>query len=385
MQGRLRKKKAENIHENFRTWMRFLTLTNNAPKNREMLSEYFLVQCTSSPEVLQTFLNVLHKTLEREQRTKINIRLATLYLHILSPLCERFGLFAEKTLLDSLCFFIVSPGEYRTVERYLTTYQRKSHDVIRTIRTVLDTLLKKRGHACEIQGRYKSLYSIYGKLQRKGHESPLALRDIFAFRIILKNNNAEECFDVLNLLHDLFQPVAECFKDYITIPKANGYQSLHTVLSGITPAFDLPVEIQIRSRAMHEFAEEGFASHWVYARAKEMRILTEKERKILSHFLFLSEHAQQEQMLLCLSPDGDIVKLPPGATAIDFAYQIHTKLGDRARAARINGRLRDIRAPLKNADCVAIVSDVAKHGRSDWIAHASLSSTRKKIYENSRR
>lgn len=360
MQVTFRKKKADDTREEFRIWMRLLTLTRDAPKNREMLSEYFLAECTSSPEILQAFLHVLHKTLARGRHTQSNMRLATLYLHVLSPLCERFGLFAEKTILDSLCFFIVTPKDYRAVEQYLASYQKKSHDVIRNIRAILLTILKRHNYACEIQGRYKSLYSIYGKLQRKGYESPLSLRDIFAFRIILRSKNADDCFDVLNLLHDHFQPVAECFKDYITIPKVNGYQSLHTVLKGVTTDVDLPVELQIRTHAMHEFAEQGFASHWVYARAKEMRILTEKERKILSHFLFLSEHAQEDRMLFCLSPEGDIVKLTPGATAMDFAYQIHTKLGERARAARVNGRLRGIRTPLKNADCVAIVADTVK-------------------------
>lgn len=349
----------------FTHWLRFLTEAADTPRNHELLSEYFCARFAKSPESLEGFLQFLSMTLQSSRRTEKITLLASQYLSVLSPLCERFGLFAEKDLLDGLCFAITSPAAYREVEKFLVEYQRKSRETIAAVRTVLTNLLREHGHAHELQGRYKSLYGIHRKLQRRKYANPLSLRDIFAFRVILSGNNPDECFEVMNLLHDTFQPVAAHFKDYITIPKINGYQSLHTVLNGVLPDLDLPVEVQIRTAAMHDFAERGFASHWLYARNKEKRVLSDKERKVLLHFLSLTAESESEGSLLCFSPRGDIVKLSPGATAIDFANEVHTELGRRAVAAKINGRPRGIHAPLAEGDRIEIVTSVAKRPKND--------------------
>jgi GTP pyrophosphokinase/guanosine-3',5'-bis(diphosphate) 3'-pyrophosphohydrolase len=367
-----------------KVWLEFLLTTAPTQKNRELLSDYFFNQFTRSSESLYNFLQFLHAYLRSERSAKLKKHSASQYLSILSPLCERFGLFEEKNVMDTDCFRIVDPKNYRSTETMLSQYKVKSQTVIAGISAALATLLEEHRFHCDLQGRYKNLYSIYGKLQRKSYTHALELRDIFAFRIVLTDNRMEECFEVLNLLHDRFHPVADCFKDYISIPKINGYQSLHTILNNVIPDLDLPIEVQIRTQSMHEFAERGFASHWLYAREKQAPSMTEKEQKLITHFLSLSENAQREEVLVCFSPKGDLVKLVPGSTVIDFAYHIHTDLGNRALAAKINGKPKNIYYRIHEGDRVQVLRGRTNQVKKEWLAHAFLPSTRRKIYEYTR-
>lgn len=362
--------------------LQFFARANTDPRNRTLLTEYLFNTFAPSPETLYAFLLFLKQELHATPRTKQTKHIATHYLRTLSPLCERFGIFEEKNVLDALCFKITEPQHYRGVESVLSRYRRTSAKVIAEVTAILQRLLESAGHACTIEGREKHLYSIYRKIQRKRSTSPLALQDIFAFRIILHGNATEECFAVLNLLHDHFEPVVSDFKDYITIPKINGYQSIHTILNRVIPDLDLPIEVQIRTQAMHEFAEKGLASHWLYARDKHTELLSEKDQKLVAHFLFLSEAAARERTIYCLSPAGDLVKLPDGSTVIDFAYQIHTEIGNHARAARVNGSPQEISYRIREGDIVEVLTAKKKQVRDAWLQFAVTSSTRRKIHEH---
>ncbi|MBI3619321.1 bifunctional (p)ppGpp synthetase/guanosine-3',5'-bis(diphosphate) 3'-pyrophosphohydrolase [Candidatus Peregrinibacteria bacterium] len=336
-------------------WLSFLLQAEEGTRNDALLTEYFLRELTVCPHLIGAFLARMRASLTTAKRPVVRL-LAMRYLRILSPLCERFGLFREKTAMDTACFRIVDPRAYRSVDSLLSRYRRRSVRTIAAITQILRTLLEEEGVPSTVEGRYKNVYSIHRKLERKRYDDALELRDLFAFRIILADSESERCFAVLDLLHDRFQPVVHCFKDYVTIPKINGYQSLHTILNGVLPELDLPIEVQIRTAAMDEFAEQGLACHWLYAETKRSSLLTEKERALLSHFHSLSKAAAREHPVYCFTPTGDLLRLKCGATARDFAYRIHTGLGKRAVAAVINDRPNALDVPLMEGDRVRILS-----------------------------
>ncbi len=342
-------------------WMRFLTTTGEGEENRDMLSEYFFSHAMASPEAMARFLDVFKRFLQKRGNAGPKRAAAARYLEVLSPICERIGLFEEKNVIDSLCFRTIEPQASERVETMLRLYKRKSNATIARVIAVLSDMLKKEGFDFEIKGRYKSVYSIHRKLKRKSRNDLLSLQDIFAFRIILGDARSDDCVEVVNLLHDRFYPVAGSFKDYITIPKINGYQSIHTILNHVLPDLDLPIEVQIRTRAMHEIAEKGFASHWLYSRNKRSKLLTEKERKLIDHMSSLSKMIHADRSVYCFTPNGDLQKLPAGATAADFAGQIHSELGRKAAAAVVNGKRHALHVRLRNGDSIRILKQNDKN------------------------
>lgn len=367
-----------------RRWLEFLENTNTNQRNREILTEYFLRQFTKSPICLYEFLLFLRTQLRWMRDPRRRSHLAAQFLEILSPLAERFGLFEQKIDIDNLCFRILKPRAYREVEHLLSRYKRTSQRTVAAITDILHSLLQKRRTGCEIEGRYKNVYSVYRKLQQKRCASPLHLHDIFAFRITLHTDEIRDCFDIVNILHDHFSPVAGSFKDYITIPKINGYQSIHTILNGVVPDLDLPVEVQIRTRAMHEFAERGLASHWLYTHSKRAHLITEKERKLIEHFTTLSKSAGQENSVLCFSPKGDIFTLVRGSSIIDFAYHVHTDVGNRAVAARVNGKQETLQYEIREGDRIEILRAENPQVKTQWLKYATHPSTRRRIYAHTR-
>lgn len=366
-------------------WLKFLTCSNAQQVNTDTLSEYFLRNFGATPQRLYDFLQFLHYHMRYLKKAEDREWLARQYLRILSPLCERFSLFEEKERMDTLCFRITEPEKYREMAALLSRYRSRSRSVIRRIFSILRSLLERTGQSYELQGRYKSLYSVHRKLQMKGsYQSPLHLSDIFAFRIILRTKGDAECFEILNLLHDTFHPIPGKFKDYITVPKINGYQSLHTILNGVIDDLDLPIEVQIRTEAMHQFAQQGVAAHWLYARSKRVQRITEKEQQLMLHFASLSKQAEREELVYCLTPGGDVLRMPAGCTILDVAYRIHTEIGDRASGAIVNGQPRAMRAPVRAGDQIHIVTASSPQVTEKWLTHATLPHTRRTIYAHTR-
>ena len=363
--------------ERHRLWLKFLLLANAQTATADVLCEYFVRNVGASPEHLYDFIRFFEHHCRRSRTVPERRWLACKYLSILSPLCERFGLFEEKERMDTLCFRITEPEEHARIAALLSHYKSRSRIVIRKISTMLGALLDGTGQQYELRGRYKSLYSVRRKLQAKERcGSPLQLNDIFAFRIIVATENEADCFAVVNALHDHCNPIPGKFKDYITVPKMNGYQSLHTILNGVIPDLDLPVEVQVRTRAMHEFAERGMASHWLYA--------TQREQQLMLHFAALSEEVRRQELVYCLTPRGDILRMPAGCTILDVAYRIHTDVGNRARGALVNDQRRSVHTPVHDGDQVQILTAPSSQVRHDWLQSAMLSHTRRQIHAHTR-
>ena len=351
-----------------RHWLGFLLGTNDEPDNLELLSDYFFNEFGESPNLLPGFMDSFKKKLATASVPSLKKKLARRYLDVLSRLCERFGLFSYKQTLDDLCFSILQPTRYRAIDSLLLNYKKTSQKTIVRITATLGHLLASRGFRVEMKGRYKNIYSIYRKLLKKEKKDILKLNDIFAFRIIALQNSAEGCFGILNLLHDSFQPIADFFKDYITIPKINGYQSLHTGLSRVLPDLDLPLEVQIRTQSMDDFAEHGVAAHWLYAEDKKAKLITEKEQKLMTYLS--SRGAGDRDIVHGLSYTGDIIRLQSGSTVLDFAYLIHSELGHHAKKAIVNGKSKPVSYVIQEGDKIRIIAAKKPEVCANWLAYA---------------
>lgn len=352
----------------FERWLHFLTFTASSPKNVELCRDYFFEQFAFEPEKFYAFLIffreiALNQNLEKKEKQA----LAQKYLDVLSILCERFGFFEEKSLLDDKCFEILQLKDYQHIHAILIDYERKSKNIVEQVKETLEQILKKEKFDVEIRGRYKSLLSIHRKMKKKARKDLFNFNDIFAFRIILKKNVPERCFGVLNLLHDRFYPMAGRFKDYISVPKINGYQSLHTCLTHVVSDLDLPIEVQIRTQAMDDFAEHGLAAHWVYGRHKKAKLLTGQEEKLRDYLL--SRSRRGDQQTYCFSYTGDLFRLEKGATVIDFAYTIHSDLGNKASGAVVNGVPQALTYVLQPADVIEVKKSSKKQVNPDWLRH----------------
>jgi GTP diphosphokinase / guanosine-3',5'-bis(diphosphate) 3'-diphosphatase len=365
----------------FKKWRGFLLFINDEPLNRDLIMSYFFERFADNPKVFYNFILYIKRNIQvcREKEEKVS--LSNRYLSILSPLCERFSFFKEKLLLDDLCFKIIDPEAYSELDRKLAKYKQQSKKVIAKILSSLNELLRHGNYKYELKGRYKNIYSIYKKLQKKPHRNILDLHDIFAFRIILKNNSIDECFEIVNLLHDRFKPIVSFFKDYITIPKINGYQSLHTGLNDLIPNLDLPVEVQIRTQAMNDYADKGLATHWLYAIHKKSALVSEKEQKLLHYISAIGLTRRREKNIYFFSYKGDIFKIGEGATVLDFAYMIHSDIGNKTKAALVNGKKQDPYYRLQDGDRVQIVTSYRKKVKKEWLSHVTTRHAYKQIKE----
>lgn len=365
-------------------WLSFLEYINDNRENRELIGQYFFNKFAKCPEVFYEFILHFKKTIVSPIPSNLRVKLANSYLGIISAICERFGLYAEKEFLDDFCFKIVNPKDYARIDKFLSNYKKQSQKFLKSISTTLNKLLKNAGFGFEIKGRYKSLYSVFRKLLKNPNVDILSLRDIFAFRIILKNNSTKHCFDVLDLLHDHFYPLAEHFKDYITIPKINGYQGLHVSLMEVIPHLTMPIEVQIRTQAMDDLAEKGMAAHWIYAKKKKAQMISDKERKLIDHFSNMAKD-DTDKMVYFFSYEGNVFKMEKGSTIIDFAYNIHSNLGDKLKQAIVNNQEKDIYYKVQEGDRIQLIKSDQDAVREEWLDHTNNKNTRKKIYEKIQR
>lgn len=337
----------------FKKWMQFLLLMGEVPRNKNLGIEYFLKEFSVDIKNFVAFLDQLEIYFESSAESAEKVRIAEKYLKVIAPLCERFNLYNERNRLDDLGFSVILPKEHKKVGDRLLEHKLDSENLIPRILENLEVIVEKEGFAGKVLGRYKNIYSVYRKLEKKAYKSVLDLNDIYAFRIILEGNNASDCFDVINKLHDHYIPLPYLFKDYISIPKINGYQSLHTGLSDIVPGRSVPVEIQVRTKCMHDSAEHGIAAHWTYSQEKKSKLLTEKEKKLMDYY----DQATYDShpWIYCFSLNGGIIKMKRGLSAIDFASKIHTKLAQKATGAKVNGKNVSLDEKLSDGDFVEIL------------------------------
>jgi RelA/SpoT family (p)ppGpp synthetase len=301
-------------------------------------------------------------------------RIARETLEIYAPIAERLGLYAVKLELEDLGFRALYPYRYKVLERELKRARGNQKEFIGKIAESFKSALKKAAITGGVEGREKHLYSIYKKMQNKGI-SLNEMVDVYGFRIIV--DSADTCYRMLGLVHSLYKPMPGRFKDYIAIPRVNGYQSLHTTLFGPN---GIPIEVQIRSEQMHRVAESGIAAHWKYKTGGEAYggVEADRAREWLANLVQIQEGGSSEEFLesvkvdlfpdkvYVFTPKGKILRLPSGATAVDFAYAIHTDVGNRCVAAKVDRRLVPLRTPLRNGQTVEIITAKGATPNPSW-------------------
>ncbi|MDP3975658.1 MAG: TGS domain-containing protein [bacterium] len=324
------------------------------PVNRELMIHFLFSQFAQAPRDFYEFIRFYIRRFRNVRVLSDRKKLAERYMIVLSFLCERFGFFYEKRLLDDLCFRIIDPEAAKALEQQILAYKERSKKLTGGVLRSLKALLREHHFKGTVIGRFKNLYSIHKKLQKKNRQQIEYLHDIFAFRIITEKNSIHECFEIMNLLHDEYLPLAKRFKDYITIPKINGYQSLHTALNGILPHLDLPIEVQIRTPEMHAFAAKGLACHALYAHHAQSKAPTEKEKKLVDYFS--SFGSDQQDSVYCFTYTGDVLSLRKGVTILDFAHHIHSDLGRQAQSAYVNDRKESLDYRIQDGDHIQVLT-----------------------------
>jgi len=314
-------------------------------------------------------------------------RVARETMEIYAPIANRLGLNTLFHELQELAFSHLFPLRYRVLSKATKAARGNRREVVGKIEAAIKARLAEAGIAATVFGREKHLYSIYRKMIEK-HLSFSEVHDIYGFRVIVKD--VPTCYLALGTLHGLYKPVPGKFKDYIAIPKGNGYRSLHTALIG---PYGVPVEAQIRTEQMHRLAEAGVASHWMYKDdAESLTELQKQTHQWLQSLLEIQNqsgdpHEFLEHVKVDLFPDevyvftpkGRILSLPRGATAVDFAYLVHTDIGNRCVAAKVNGELVPLRTELRNGDRVEIIT--ASHAKPNpaWLQYVRTGKARANI------
>ncbi len=314
-------------------------------------------------------------------------RIARQTMEIYAPLAERLGIWQMKWELEDLAFKALEPERFRELARLLDTRRAGRESYIERAIEILRPELERQGIEAELSGRPKHLYSIWKKMQRKGAEFG-EIYDVYAIRILV--NEVRDCYAALGVVHSLWRPIPGQFDDYIAVPKNNLYQSLHTAVIALDGK---PLEIQIRTHAMHQVSEVGIAAHWRYkegsksdrdydAKLAWLRQLMDWQREVSDATEFVEGiklDIFQDQVFV-FTPKGDVKDLPAGATPLDFAYRIHTDVGHRCIGAKVNNRLVPLDYRLKNGDIVEIVTTKGEHGPSrDWLNLVRTSHAREKI------
>lgn len=314
-------------------------------------------------------------------------RIATETLEIYAPIANRLGLNKVFRQLQDLSFELIHPLRAKVIARALRAARGNRRELLSRILDNVNGKMAEAGIQAMVFGREKSLYSIYRKMEEKRLSFSQVL-DIYGFRVVVRD--VPTCYLALGALHALYKPVPGKFKDYIAIPKVNGYQSLHTTLIG---PYGTPIEVQIRTEEMHHVAQEGVASHWLYKDAEQSGAdLQKKTAKWLQSLLELQSGTRDsaeflEHVKIDLFPDevyvftpkGQIMELPRGATAVDFAYMVHTDIGNRCVAARINQELMPLRTELKNGDQVEIITAAHANPNPAWLSYVRTGRARSKI------
>ena len=288
-------------------------------------------------------------------------RIARETMEIYSPLAERMGMQRMKDELEDLAFADLHPDAFKSITRRLAFLRETGEDVVPTIVAELEKTLADGGLTAAVSGREKRPFSIWRKMKRKNVEFE-RLSDIMAFRVLV--DSVEDCYRALGLIHTTYASIPDQFDDYISTPKPNGYRSLHTAVIG--PG-QMRVEVQIRTHQMHDIADLGVAAHWRYKQDGEP--VDGRQYRWLRELLDILDHAAGPEEFLehtklemfqdevfCFTPKGELINLPRGATPIDFAYAVHSEVGDRCVSAKINGRIVPLRTQLKNGDQVEIVT-----------------------------
>ena len=303
-------------------------------------------------------------------------------LELYAPLANRLGINWMKVELEDLSFRYLYSEEYHELSKRVVKGKKRREKYTEEVKNIIRKEMFNYGLKCKVDGRAKHFYSIFKKMEEQRIDFD-EIYDLTAFRIILSSNNDKKCYEVLSVVHSLWKPVPGRFKDYIGMPKANNYQSLHTTVIG---PYGERVEIQIRTRAMHEWAEKGIAAHWKYKEGELSQKGEEEQIKRVRDLLEVQQELKDprefmKNLRLTLFPDevyvftpqGDVKSFPKGATPIDFAYSIHTDVGNQCIGAKINRSIVPLRYKLQNGDTVDIITQSGHHPSKDWLKNVVTS------------
>ena len=364
--------------------------TNRTEAQAENLRKMFLAMASDIRVVLVKLADRLHnmRTLSALRPEKQQ-RIATETRDIYAPLANRLGIGRFKWELEDLAFKVLEPESFRSIQQEVASKRSDREERLGvTVQLLRDRLEASGVHDCEVVGRPKHLYGIWSKMERQQkafHE----IFDVAALRIVTPS--VESCYRALAVVHDTFRPIPGRFKDYIGLPKPNGYQSLHTAVIGR----HRPVEVQIRTAEMHEVAEYGIAAHWKYkeggspadgdemARFNWLRQLVDwqKEEGGQDHNDYLKSIKEDlfDDEVFVFTPNGDVIGLRKGSTAVDFAYRIHSEVGNHCQGVRINDRLSPLATPLENGDFVQVITAKTAHPSLDWLNFVATPTARERI------
>ena len=371
-------------------------LAEYLPQTKDNLSKLLIAIGQDVRVIIIKLADRLHnlQTLQhmpREKQTKI----ARESLEVFGPMADRLGMGRVRMQIEELAFSYLDPMEFKKLQNQLRKRLGRSTRKLGAVRDEVEKALKAQHIPHEINGRVKSIYSLYRKL-KKGDRTIDDIYDLMALRVIVETK--EDCYRVLGILHTLYQPMIARIKDYIAVPKPNGYQSLHTTV--ITPAKQI-VEFQIRTYKMHEFAERGLAASFHYHEQKASKDYTRSKKSAVlpTHMQWITqlqeiatklrsgEEIPESQLsidifgdrIFVYSPKGDIYNLPEGAYPLDFAYLVHSDIGKHAYGFRVNGAIHPFDKPLQNGDVVEVITRKTSLPRSTWLELVSTTHARAKL------
>ncbi|MET0246445.1 MAG: RelA/SpoT family protein, partial [Sphingomonas sp.] len=351
----------------------------------ENLRKFLLAMSDDIRVLLVKLADRLHnmRTLHFIKNEEKRRRIARETMDIYAPLAERIGMYEFMKEMQTLAFRELEPEAYESITKRLASFKVEGEDRIAKISSGLKLLLSRGGVESEVTGREKHPYSIWKKMSER-HVSLEQLSDIMAFRAIV--GSEEECYRTLGIIHRRWPMVPGRFKDYISTPKRNGYRSLHTT---IMHAGDTRVEIQIRTQPMHAQAEFGLAAHWAY---KQDNVRPDTQVSWIRDLVEILEHAESAEELLehtrmamyqdrifAFTPQGELIQLPKGSTPIDFAYAVHSNIGDQAVGAKVNGRVVPLRTEIEQGDQVQILRSKAQQPQANWLNFAITGKARAAI------
>lgn len=312
--------------------------------------------------------------------------LAEAAIDIWAPLADRLGMQKEKNEFEDLSLKYTNPEAFKQIKEIVAQKQSERSDYLSEAVKSIYLQAEKMGIKVEIKSRAKHFYSIYQKMRKRNVPAD-KLFDLLALRILCESN--AECYTIIGIVHSLWKPLDGRFKDYIAMPKANGYQSLHTTVM----CKDKPLEIQIRTHQMHDMAEHGIASHWLYKKGTNKDYVEEDKLEIFNKLQALKDSLLTDgnnfitlknellgDMIYVFTPKGDVKKLPAGSTAIDFAYAIHSAIGEKIIAAKADGKIIPLSAPLKNTQIIEIITNPRAHPTESQLSIVKTNKAHQKIH-----
>ena len=364
-----------------------LTFGSKQARQAESIRKMLLAMADDIRVILIKLADRLHnmKTLQFHKENKRRA-IAQETIDIYAPISARLGIYWIKNELEDLSFRYLQPDEYTHIERLINKDNEEREKYILKVKNYIEDKMEASGLACEVLGRHKHYYSIHQKMIQQ-HLSFEDVYDIIAFRIIL--NTIPQCYEALGIVHSLWKPIAKKFKDYIGVPKANMYQSLHTTVIGL---YGERIEIQIRTREMDQVAKSGIAAHWSYKEGQRIDNQASEKFAWIQNLVenqaeFLDPQEFLENVRIDLFPDevyvftpqGEIKSLPRGATPVDFAYLIHSEVGNQCTGAKVNGRMVPLKFELQTGNIVEIITSKGSHPSKDWLNFVKTVKARSRI------